>query len=158
MGDVSACDNPGRWYLANRRIKLATSRETIIGGMVARWADDIAGGVDSVLIAWRHVSVDELNRQARHAYATLGRLSGPEIEAPGGRRYAAGDRIIALNPGPKGAWVTSERATVTAVHPADGSLDAVTPDGRRLRVDRDATGADRLTHGYAITAHRSQGM
>ena len=26
-----------------------------------------------------------------------------------------------------------------------------------MRLDRDATGADRLTHGYAITAHRSQG-
>jgi conjugative relaxase-like TrwC/TraI family protein len=150
-------DDAVAWYLANGRIKLATSREAIIGGMVARWADDVAGGVDSVLIAWRHVSVDELNRQARHAYAALGRLSGPEIEAPGGRRYAGGDRVITLTPGPKGAWVTSERATVAAIHPADGSLDAVTPDGRRLHLDRDATGAERLTHGYAITAHRSQG-
>jgi hypothetical protein len=29
--------------------------------MVARWADDIAAGSDSVLIAWRRASVDELN-------------------------------------------------------------------------------------------------
>ncbi len=72
------------WYLANGRIKLATSREAIMAGMVARWADDIAAGLDSVLIAWRHVSVDELNRQARHAYAALGRLSGRRSKRPAG--------------------------------------------------------------------------
>ena len=30
-----------------------------------------------------------------------GRLSGPELEAPGGTRYAAGDRIVTLAPGPR---------------------------------------------------------
>jgi len=119
--------------------------------MVAAWADDIAAGRDSLLLAWQQVDVAELNERARAAYAALGYLTGPEIQAPGGSRYAAGDRIVTLQPGPHGAWVTSERATVTAVNTRDGTIDAITADGRGLHIDRDATGADRLAHGYAVT-------
>ena len=65
--------------------------------------------------------------------------------------------MITLAPGPKGAWVTSEPARVTAVDPEAQTLTAVTPDGRQLQMGPDEIGADRLAHGYAITAHRSQG-
>jgi conjugative relaxase-like TrwC/TraI family protein len=145
------------WYQANDRIRVAPSPDETVAAMVGAWAIDVAAGVDTTMVAWRHASVDALNEEAREAYAALGRLSGPEIEAPGGRRYRAGDRMLMLTPGPGGAWVTSERATVVVVHPRDGSLAAVTPEGRWLRLERDATAADRLTHAYAVTAHRSQG-
>ncbi len=62
-----------------------------------------------------------------------------------------------VQPGPHSDWVTSERATITAVHPRDGSIDALTDDGRGLHFDRDAASADRLAHAYAVTAHRAQG-
>ena len=61
---------------------------------------------------------------ARQAWEKLGELSGPELEAPGGRRYRAGDRVITLAPGPDGAWVTSQRAVVTSVDPEAQSLVA----------------------------------
>jgi hypothetical protein len=64
----------------------------------------------------------------------LDRLSGPELEAPGGRRYRAGDRVITLSPGPDGAWTTSKRAVVVAVDPEHRSLVAVTPEGAELRM------------------------
>jgi hypothetical protein len=88
------------------------------------------------------------------------RLTPPRVrprEAPGGRRYQAGDRVLALTPGPGGAWVTSERAILTAVHRDDGSVDAVAGDGRHLHLSGEQTGADRLTHAFAVTVHRSQG-
>jgi AAA domain len=145
------------WYAGNRRVLTAPTNDEVLDGMVARWAGDVASGRDTILLAWRRDNVDALNRRARVAWAGMGRLSGPELQAPGGRHYAAGDVVVALAPGPGGAWVTSQRATVVSVSVRAGSLKARTDDGRILSLDRDATGAERLAYGYAITVHRSQG-
>ena len=85
------------------------------------------------------------------------RLAGPELIAPGGSIYRSGDRVITLAPGPRGAWVTSQSATVTAVDPESRTMTAITPDGRQLHMGADDIGADRLGYGYAITGHRAQG-
>ncbi|GAC1532169.1 MAG: hypothetical protein NVS3B12_09420 [Acidimicrobiales bacterium] len=145
------------WYLTNGRLHPSPTPDQAIHAAVTGWAADVAAGADTVLLAWRRADVAELNRRARDAYRSLGGFSGPEVEAPGAASYAAGDRVVFLGPGPSGAWVTSERATIIAVHPAAGSIDAVTAEGRRLRLDRDHTGPDQLAHAYAMTAHRTQG-
>ncbi|MGH9120517.1 MAG: hypothetical protein ACRDYC_01000, partial [Acidimicrobiales bacterium] len=77
---------------------------------------------------------------------------------PDGRVFQAGDRIITLAPGPQRAWVTSQKATVTAVDPDSGSLTVLTPEGSHLHIGADDLGADKIAYGYAITAHRSQGV
>ncbi len=82
----------------------------------------------------------------------------PELEADGGRRYWAGDRVVTLSPGPGGAWVTSQRAVVSSVDPDAGSLVAVTPEGAELHMGTADIGADKLAHAYSVTAHRSQGQ
>ena len=71
-------------------------------------------------------------------------MSGPELTALGGRRYRAGDRIVTLAPGLRGAWVTSQAAQVTAVDPHAQQLTAVTPDGHELRMGPDDIGSERL--------------
>jgi hypothetical protein len=58
----------------------------LIETMVNRWAADVSQGLDAALLAWRRDNVAELNRHARAAWADMGRLSGPELEAPGGAR------------------------------------------------------------------------
>ena len=83
--------------------------------MAQAWAAEVAAGRDSLLLAYRRASVEALNQEARTAWEAMGQLSGPELEAPGGRRYRAGDRVIALAPGPGGAWATSQRAVVSSV-------------------------------------------
>jgi hypothetical protein len=55
--------------------------------MVAGWADDVAGGRDALMLAYLRDAVDTLNRAAREVWEELGKLSGPELLAPGGRRY-----------------------------------------------------------------------
>jgi conjugative relaxase-like TrwC/TraI family protein len=145
------------FYARHRRIVTDPDRSALIATMVERWAADTAAGKDALLVAWRRDSVAELNRAARQAWAEMGRLSGPELEAPGGVRYQAGDRIVTLTPGPEGAWVTSERAVVTSVHVRAGLLTATTDDGRAIHIAGDGLGPDRLSHSYAVTAHRSQG-
>ena len=103
------------WSEGQGRVHAAPTRDTAVRDMVNAWATDVAAGRDAVLLAYHRDVVDALNRTARAAWENMGRLSGRELAAPGGRRYRAGDRVIALAPGPDGAWPTSQRAVVSFV-------------------------------------------
>jgi conjugative relaxase-like TrwC/TraI family protein len=145
------------WYSEHGRVHAAPSKEMAMYQMVKVWADEVADGREALLVAYHRESVEALNRAAREAWDGLGKLSGPELEAPGGRRYRAGDRVITLAPGPGGTWVTSQRAVVTSIGPRAQSLVALTPEGTALHLGPEDVGSDKLAHAYAITAHRSQG-
>jgi conjugative relaxase-like TrwC/TraI family protein len=145
------------WYARSGRVHAVPDRRHAVRAMVRAWAKDLDAGRDTLLLAYRRENVEALNAAARQLWERAGRLTGPELVAPGGRTYRAGDRVVTLAPGPKGAWVTSEPARVTAVDPEAQTLTAVTPDGRDLCMGPEETGADRLDRGYAVTAHRSQG-
>ena len=140
------------WYRDHGRAHAAPFQEVAVVLMAKAWANEVSAGRDTLLLAYRRSSVEALNQEARMAWGEMGQLSGPEIEAPGGRRYRSGDRVIALAPGPGGAWATSQRAVVSSVDPASQSLVALTPEGSYLHMGRDDIGADNLGHGYAITA------
>ena len=125
--------------------------------MVRAWAYDVGEGKDALLVAYHRDAVDRLNGAAGLVWAELGHLSGPELEAEGGRRYRAG-RVVTLSPGPGGAWVTSQRAVVSLVDLVTGSLVAVTPEGTKLHMGPGDIGAAKLAHAYSVTAHRFQGQ
>ena len=97
------------WYREHGRVHAASGREMAMDEMVKAWAHDVAEGREALLVAYHRDSVEALNRAAREAWQKLGKLSGPELEAPGGRSYRAGDRVITLAPGQAGVWVTSQR-------------------------------------------------
>ncbi len=145
------------WYARQGRIHPATSQARAIHEMGVAWAADIAAGKDSLLLAYRRDNVAALNQVARQAWRSLGCLDGPELHTPDGRVFQAGDQIVTLTPGPQQAWTTSQRATITAVHPDQGSVTAVTPEGGELHISGDYLGPERVGYGYAITVHRSQG-
>ncbi len=125
-GQVASAVN---WYREHGRVHASPSKDKAMSEMVKAWADDVAEGREALLVAYHRDSVEALNRAARQAWEKLGELSGPELVAPGGRRYRAGDRVITLTPGPDGAWVTSQRAVVTSVDLEAQSLVARTPEG-----------------------------
>ena len=145
------------WYREHGRVHASRSKEVAMHEMVRAWSSDVAEGRDALLVAYHRDSVEALNRAGREAWRKLGKLSGPELEAPGGRRYRAGDRVVTLSPGQGSAWVTSQRAVVTSVDPGTQSVVAITPEGTTLHLGREDVGSDKLAHAYAITAHRSQG-
>jgi hypothetical protein len=153
-GDV---DRAVDWYARNQRITVASTRDDALNAMVNAWMRDTCSGLNSGLYAWRRDNVAALNTLARAAWAADAGLDGPELEAPGGRRYAAGDRIVTLAPGAAGGIVTSERGTVTAVDPDRGQLVARMDDGRDQIFAAEDLTADRLDYGYATTVHRAQG-
>ena len=146
------------WYVLNGRVHPAATRGQAMLDMVRAWAYDVAEGKDALLVAYHRDTVEALNGAARLVWEELGHLSGPELEAEGGRRYRAGDRVVTLAPGRDGAWVTSQRAVVSSVDPAAGSLVAMTPEGTELRMGPGDIGANKLAHAYSVTAHRSQGQ
>jgi hypothetical protein len=141
------------WYAGQGRLHAAPTKNLAMYEMVKSWAYSIADGRDALLVAYHRDAVETLNRAAREVWEKLGKLSGPEIEAPGGRHYRAGDRVITLAPGPDGAWVTSQRAVVSLVHPASHSLTVITAEGAQLHMGPEHIGADKLAHGHAITGH-----
>jgi conjugative relaxase-like TrwC/TraI family protein len=139
------------------RIVTAPDRAELIGAVVDAWIADVDAGLDTMMLAWRRTNVDRLNQIGREAFADRDLLTGPELKAPGGRRYQAGDRIVTLAPGARGETITSERGTVTSVDIDDGSMRARMDDGRLQQFPRELTARDQMANGYAITVHRSQG-
>ena len=146
-----------QFYLDRDRVTTERTRDQALARVVDRWADDALDDRDAVMFAWRRANVAELNRLARERMVAQRRVTGPELIAPGGARYAAGDRIVALAPLAQGQIVTSERATVIAVDQDREQLVVQLEDGRQHRLERAQIGADTLAHGYATTVHRSQG-
>ncbi len=146
------------WYRRAGRVRCAPDRDTAVEAVVDGWAADVAAGRDAVMLAWRRDSVERLNRRAREAWAAMGRLGRAEPDAPGGRRYAAGDLVVALAPAANGAVVTSQRGVVTGAYPEGAALDVRLDDGVTVRLAGEQLGADRLGYSYALTVHRAQGL
>jgi len=145
------------WYARNRRIVVAPDRAAI-EGLVEGWAADVAEHSSVAMYAYRRANVAELNRSGREVWRGLGRLEGPELVAPGGTRYAVGDRVVTLAPAAGGQVVTSETGTVVAVRSEAMALSIRMDDDNEIRrLEGAEIGAGRLAHGYAVTVHRSQG-
>ncbi len=153
-GDVSKAVD---WCAEHGRIVVAPTRGVLLPALVDGWHADVASGRETSMFAWRRANVAELNRLARQRWDEEGHLSGPELAVAGGRRYAAGDRVITLAPSADGQLVTSEHGVVEAVHLAEDELVLRMDDHRLVRVPAEDAGPDRLDYGYAITVHRSQG-
>ena len=145
------------FYLGQDRVTTERTRDEALAKLVDQWAKDALDGRDAAMFAWRRANVAELNRLARERMVAEGRVTGPELVAPGGTHFAAGDRIVTLAPLAHGQIVTSERGVVTAVGQDQEHLMVRLEDGRQHRLERDEIGADQLAHGYATTVHRSQG-
>jgi conjugative relaxase-like TrwC/TraI family protein len=143
------------WYRANDRLVTAPVRDEALNAAVDSWFADVRAGWEAVLMAWRRSDVAALNERARERFGAAGLVAGPELESSGGKRYAAGDRVVTLAPGQRGRFVTSERGTVTAVQ--RGELTVRFDDGRTQTLAGEELGADRLDHAYAVTVHRMQG-
>ncbi|MGH9280763.1 MAG: AAA family ATPase [Acidimicrobiales bacterium] len=154
-GDVAAAV---AWYAANGRIVTEPDRTGALAATVAGWASDVAEGRQAQMYAWRRANVAELNRLGREAWRALGGLGDEELVAPGGARYAVGDRVVTLAPGAGGRVVTSETGTVAAIDATTTSLTVrMDDDGALHSLGPDEIGATSLAHAYAITVHRSQG-
>ncbi len=142
------------------------STDDMLDAAYAAWLTDIRSGKQSVLVTEASASVHALNARARAERILSGDTSDVrEVDLVDGAHASAGDLIITrrndrrLRTG-HGGWVRNgDRWRVTDVR-RDGSLVV-------RRLDRRWTGtrvlpseyvAEHVDLGYAVTAHRAQGM
>lgn len=151
-------------YLDHDRIS-GGDAEPMIDAAYTAWRADRAQGMVSVLVAESRDDVTELNDRARADLILDGTLRpGREVELNDGSRAGVGDTIITrcndrrLRNGKD--WVRNgERWTITAVRD-DGSI-TIRKTGRRFGgsiVLPAAYVAEHVDLGYAVTAHRAQGV
>ena len=128
------------------------------GAAVQAIADDYwaAEGVN-IALAHRNVDVDRINEAVRAAGVKAGLVTAFQQNdaASGVVRFAAGDRVIA-NAAIPGHKILKGAFGVVQVA-ANGGLEVVV-EGRPDPVSLDDRTAARLSLGYAVTLHKSQGV
>jgi conjugative relaxase-like TrwC/TraI family protein len=151
-------------YSRHQRLRLSDGIETLTEQLL----DDYEGHLrhhepDRVLvIASSRSDARRLNAQLRQRMLEHGRLGADELRIPlpggGHRGYRTGDQVlVTANDYPLGL-LNGTRATVSDLHPDQSALTVRLGDGRRLRLGPDYLSSGRLSHGYALTAHKAQGV
>lgn len=152
-------------YARHDRLREGTTDEMLDAAYNA-WRADTQAGLESILVTEAAHAVHALNARARAERILAGETgTGREIDLSAGARASAGDIVItrrndrrlrSLN----GCWVRNgDRWTVTDVR-RDGSL-VVRRLGRRHAgtvVLPPEYVAEHVELGYAVTAHRAQGI
>jgi conjugative relaxase-like TrwC/TraI family protein len=153
-GDVHAAVDA---YRQHGRIISADSADALRERLVGDWWHHTrTEGGDTIMIALRRTDVTDLNMRARTRLAGVGELWGPERLLPDDTVVQAGDQIVCLRNDRRLGVVNGTRATVTWVGD-DGSI--VIEHTRGLaRIPAAYVDAGHLTHGYAITGHKAQGL
>ncbi|WP_136612151.1 MobF family relaxase [Sinomonas albida] len=141
------------------------SAEAMSDAAYAGWRADRAAGLVSVLIAETREDVARLNQRARSDLILDGTLTpGREVHLGDGMQAGVGDTVITRRNdrrlGNGRDWVRNgDRWNITAVRD-DGSV-AVCKAGRRFGgsiVLPASYVAEHVDLGYAVTAHRAQGI
>lgn len=86
-----------------------------------------------------------------------GHLTGSELIV-NDRSFQAGDDVICLHNERRLGVLNGTRGTVASVDVAQHTLTLSTTGGGSLTVPAAYLDAGHVTHGYAITGHRAQGM
>lgn len=152
-------------YEAHDRIH-GGGTDAMLDAAYTAWRDDTAAGRASLLIADATTTVRALNERARADRILTGHTSaGREAVLAGGFVCSAGDLVVTrrndrtLTTDNGRGWVRNgDRWQVRAVH-ADGSLEVHRPgEERRSAVLPSEYLGEHVELGYAVTAHRAQGM
>jgi Ti-type conjugative transfer relaxase TraA len=150
-------------YTAAGRVVIGDTAEAVREQLVSDWwaarTDYEGPGEAGVMIAARVSDVDDLNDRARTRLAAAGELTGPVLRTAAGRDFRVGDRVLCLRNDRRLGVVNGTRAHVVAVAPDAGTLTArVDRSGDTVTLARDYLDAGHVTHAYAITGHKAQGL
>jgi conjugative relaxase-like TrwC/TraI family protein len=122
--------------------------------MAEDWYLSHASGRHAVMLALHRSDVADLNQRARVHLIANNRL-GPVVLDSDDLELRVGDRVLALRNDRKVGVVNGTLGRVTRADPEAVHIE--TSDGH-LAIPIDYVAAGHLTHGYAMTIHKSQGM
>ena len=146
-------------YRDRERITLAPTAEAARTRLVEDWwaARDPADPDRTAMIALHQADVDDLNTRAREHLQAAGELRGAQLQAAG-RAFAVGDELLALRNDRRLGVTNGTRGQVTGVDTDGRSITFTARDGRVVTLPGDYIDAGYVTHGYALTAHKAQGI
>ncbi len=125
--------------------------------MVEDWFAATRRGSAAVMLALYRSDVDDLNLLARQRMKAHHRLGLAELvvdDLP----FAVGDRVVALRNRYDLGLLNGDSGTVRSIHPGTRSLRVQLDRGTQPRVPIDYLADGHLTHGYATTIHKAQGL
>jgi ATP-dependent exoDNAse (exonuclease V) alpha subunit len=123
--------------------------------MVEDWYASHTTGRHAVMLALHRSDVADLNQRARVHLIANDRLGQVVLDSDD-LELRVGDRVLALRNEHKVGIVNGTTGTVTRA--SDNAVEIETSDGDSLAVPIEYVAAGHLTHGYAMTVHKSQGM
>jgi ATP-dependent exoDNAse (exonuclease V) alpha subunit len=144
-------------YVKRERMTFGTTAETVRARLVADWwkAWDKA---PAVMVAARRDDVDDLNARARLLMRKTGQLGKRELEVVG-RAFAVGDRVMTTRNARRWLGVLNgTQGEVAAIDTTRGALTLKTDGGREVVLPASYLQSAHLTHAYAMTGHKAQGM
>jgi conjugative relaxase-like TrwC/TraI family protein len=152
-----------RDYLAHAaghgRLAIADSRTEAKAQLVADWwqaaCADLPG---SAMIAYRRADVAELNAVARTLLDREGRLGRERLRLHNGTELAADDRVLCTRNDRHLDVANGSRGTIAQVDHARRAIVVELDDKRRLTLPARYLDAGNVTHAYALTGHKTQGL
>lgn len=142
-------------YRAHGRIHHHPDRERLREQLVNDWWAARARQPDSIMIATRRVDVDDLNHRARQRLVATDQIGRDRLIAAG-RAFAVGDEILATRNDYRLGVLNGTRATITSID-RSGTIHA-RRGFNEYEIPRSYVDAGHLTHGYAMTFHKAQGL
>lgn len=142
-------------YIQQGRVEVAPTGAEARSRTVGDWLDARRTGM-AVMLASRRVDVDALNRTARTAPRREGEIGADQIVLAG-HGYTEGDIVVALRNDRRLGLLNGTRAVVEHIDTDPRTLRCRTDDDHAVTIPFDYAADGHLTHGYAMTIHKSQG-
>lgn len=147
--------------LALRRLErsgsltLDTNADRLRQRMADDWRREHANGRHAVMLALHRHDVADLNRRARQHLIANNRLGSVAFDSDQ-LELRVGDRVVALRNERRVGVVNGTQGTVVGGN--GRAIEIETGVGERVAIPAEYVAAGHLTHGYAMTIHKSQGM
>jgi hypothetical protein len=143
--------------MAHDWVVLAKSSDETRRRLIADWWATQDDSEPAVMLAARRSDVADLNGRARALMAAANKLGNTQIEFDG-QTFAAGDRIMTLKNTRRLGVKNGTRGTVESVDEVPREVTIRRDDGTCIKLPRSYLEAGHLTHAYAMTGHKAQGM
>ena len=158
-GEPSALD----FYEDAQRLHAGT-REELIDQLYAAWQSDVSEGKTSFMLARDNNTVRELSERAQADRATSGDLEGEAVDLHDGSAARKGDVVVTrqndrrlVDAGAHTFVKNGDLWTVQEIHD-DGAMTVKAAGGGAVITLPAEYVASDVELGYALTAHRAQGM
>ena len=130
-------------------------REQLVGDW---WHASVEHGADAIMVAARRSDIDDLNARARTRLVADGQLTGRTLHTAAGA-FQVGDRVLCLRNHHSVGVLNGTRGTVSSIDHRRREVTFRRDDtGRPVTLPSTYLDAGHLIHGYALTAHKAQGL